>query len=164
VAYRITNNWNVNGSLELGYFDNAFTSISPRQFKQYKFRTAYKPRPWATISGAFNDRERHNTPNNNLDAVAAGESAYFGPINHIDYSRIASVGAMLAPNEHFGLDVNYGYTEVYTATNICFTSGATANTTRRSHIDRQWLAECLPRRLRQGLNHATGGLLCERLS
>ena len=49
VGFVFHNNWNVNGSLELGYFDNAFTSLSPRQFKQYKFRTAYKPRPWATI-------------------------------------------------------------------------------------------------------------------
>ncbi len=125
-AYRVTNNWNVNGSFEVGYFDNAFTSLSPRQFKQYKVRTAYKPKPWATLSAAFNDRERHNNTNNNLDAIASGDSEYFGPINHVDFSRIASVGAMLAPNEHFGLDLNYGYTEVYTATNICFTSGATA--------------------------------------
>jgi len=126
VAYRVTNNWNVNGSVEVGYFDNAFTAVSPRQFKQFKVRTAYKPRPWATISATYNDRERHNNTNNNLDAVASGDSVYYGPINHIDYSRIASVGAMLAPNERYGLDFNYGYTDVYSATNVCFTSGATA--------------------------------------
>jgi len=125
-AYRVTNNWNVNGSVEIGYFDNAFTSVGARQFKQFKVRSAYKPRPWATISAAYNDRERHNNTNNNLDAVAAGQAVYYGPINHVDYSRIASVGAMLAPNEKFGLDFNYGYTDVYTATNICFTSGASA--------------------------------------
>jgi len=126
VAYRVTNNWNVNGSAEVGYFDNAFTAVSPRQFKQFKIRTAYKPKPWATISAAYNDRERHNNTNNNLDAVASGASVYYGPINHIDYSRIASVGAMIAPNEHYGVDFNYGYTDVYTATNICYTSGATS--------------------------------------
>ncbi|KAA6460202.1 hypothetical protein DYQ86_14240 [Acidobacteria bacterium AB60] len=125
-AYRVTNNWNVNGSVEIGYFDNAFTSVGARQFKQYKIRSAYKPRPWATITAAFNDRERHNNTSNNLDAVAAGEAEYYGPINHIDYTRIATVGAMLAPNEKFGLDFSYGYTDVYTATNICYTTGASS--------------------------------------
>ena len=125
-AYRVTDNWNLNGSVEIGYFDNAFTSVGARQFKQFKIRTAYKPRPWATITAAYNDRERHNNTNNALDVVAAGQATYFGPINHIDYSRIASVGAILAPNEKFGLDLSYGYTDVYAATNTCYTSGASA--------------------------------------
>jgi hypothetical protein len=31
----------------------------------------------------------------------------------------------LSPSEHYGLDINYAYSDVYTATNICFLSGAT---------------------------------------
>ena len=37
-----------------------------------------------------------------------------------DHSRIASMGAQLSPNEHYGLDFNYAYSDVYTATNICY--------------------------------------------
>jgi hypothetical protein len=36
------------------------------------------------------------------------------------------VGAVLTPNEHFSFDVNYAYLDVYTSTNICYFSAATA--------------------------------------
>jgi hypothetical protein len=34
-----------------------------------------------------------------------------------------SLGTVLAPNEHYGFDFNYAYTDVYTSTNICYLSG-----------------------------------------
>jgi hypothetical protein len=37
-----------------------------------------------------------------------------------------SLGAVLSPNEHYGLDFNYAYSDVYTATNICYDNGATS--------------------------------------
>jgi hypothetical protein len=86
--------------------------------------TIYRPRTWATVSGAFNDRERHNNTYNNQADVASGAADYVMPIDHVDHSRTASVGVSLFPNEHFGLDMNYAYSDVYTATNICYTSGA----------------------------------------
>jgi hypothetical protein len=82
--------------------------------------------PWATISGAFNDLERHNNTNNNQATVAAGDTTYDGPIGHVDHSRVVSLGAVLAPNERFGLDFNYAYGDVYTATNICYASASAA--------------------------------------
>ena len=68
----------------------------------------------ATISGAYNDLERHNNTNNTGTAFAAG------PLGHVDHSRVLSLGADLMPSEHYGLDLNYAYSNVYTATNICF--------------------------------------------
>ena len=59
-AFRPTTNWSLNGTVEILYDDNAFTPVGPRQTKHYRFHTLYKPKPWATISGAFNDLERHN--------------------------------------------------------------------------------------------------------
>jgi hypothetical protein len=88
--------------------------------------TKYRLKPWATFTGAYNDLERHNNTNNNQSAVAAGDDPYEGPLNHVDRSRVFSVGGMLAPNEHYGLDFNYSYSDVYTATNICYDSGASA--------------------------------------
>jgi len=36
------------------------------------------------------------------------------------------MGAVLSPNEHYGFDFNYAYTDVYMASNICYLNGATA--------------------------------------
>jgi len=123
-AVRPFANWDINGSVEALYADNAFTPVGPRQTRHYRVHTMYRPKPWATISAAFNDLERHNNTNNNASAVAAGDVPYEGPINHVDHSRVFSVGAVLMPNEHYGLDFNYAYSDVYTATNICYDNGA----------------------------------------
>ena len=123
-ALRPTNNWDLNGTAEVLYNDNAFTPLTPRQTRHYRVHTRYRPRPWATLSGAFNDLERHNNTNNNQADVASGAAAYIMPIDHVDHSRVASLGAALFPNDRYGLDFNYSFSDVYTATNICYTSGA----------------------------------------
>ena len=123
-AVRPTANWNINGTVEALYADNAFTPVGPRQTRHYRVHTMYRPRPWATLSGAFNDLERHNNTNNNQSAIAAGDDPYEGPIDHVDHSRVVSLGAVLSPNEHYGIDFNYAYSDVYAATNICYDNGA----------------------------------------
>jgi hypothetical protein len=123
-AVRPTSNWDINGTVEVAYADNAFTPVSPRQTRRFRVHTKYRPKPWATFTGAFSDLERHNNTNNNAAVVAAGDDPWEGPLNHVDSSRSFGVGAVLQPNEHYGLDFNYGYSDVYTATNICYTSGA----------------------------------------
>ena len=122
-ALRPTNNWTLNASVEGAYADNAFTPVGARQLWHYKVRTMYKARPWATISGAYNDIERHNNTNNNEAAVAADLVPYEGPLDHVDYSRVVSVGAALAPNEHYSIDLSYAYSDVYSATNVCYNNG-----------------------------------------
>ena len=119
-ALHPTNNWDLNGSVEILSYDNVFTPVAPRQSKHYRVHTMYKPKTWATITGAFNDLERHNNTNNTGTVSAAG------PLGHEDHTRVVSLGANLAPNEHYGLDLNYTYNDVYTATNICFQGAATA--------------------------------------
>jgi hypothetical protein len=114
VALRPTDNWNVNGSVEMSYADNVFTPVSPRQTKRYRVHTLYRPKSWATLSAAFNDLERHDNTNN------TGTASAVGPLGHEDHTRVFSLGADLMPNEHYGLDLNYAYNDVYTATNICF--------------------------------------------
>jgi hypothetical protein len=123
-ALRPTANWSLNGSVEVLYADNAFTPVGPRQTKHYRVHTVFKPKSWATLSAAFNDLERHNNTNNNQAAVAAGDDPYEGALGHVDYSRVASLGAVLLPNEHYGFTFNYSYSDVYTATNICYDNGA----------------------------------------
>ncbi len=114
-------NWDLNGSVEVGYFDNSFTTVLPRQFKQYRAHTIYRPNGKVTVSGSYSDRERHNNT-----YVGSQDEPYVGPVNHIDYARIGTVTTVISPNEHYSFDVSYSYDRVYAATNICFSSGATA--------------------------------------
>jgi hypothetical protein len=126
VALRPTENWEINGSIEMLYSDNAFTPMTPRQTKQYRVHTIYRPRPWATISGSYNDVEHHNNTNNaQADVAASGGPAYAGPLDHVDYSRVVGLAAELFPNDHYGIDFNYAYSDVYMADNICYLGGAT---------------------------------------
>jgi len=140
-ALRPANHWDLNGTAEVLYDDNAFTPVGPRQTRHYRVHTVYKPKPWATFSGAYNDLERHNNTNNNQATVAlfvppsttpapngtaSTGTPYISQLQHVDHSRVASFGAVIAPNEHYGLDFNYAYSDVYASTNICYLNGATA--------------------------------------
>jgi hypothetical protein len=51
-----------------------------------------------------------------------------GPLQHVDHSRIVSLNADLMPNERYGFDIGYAYSDVYTATNICFLGTASSPT------------------------------------
>ena len=105
------------------YNDNAFTPMGFRQLRHYRVHTIYRPKTWATVSGAFNDLERHNNTNNNQN-FPGNTTPYFGPLDHVDHSRVVSFGAELFPNDHYGLDLNYSYNDVYMADNICFQGAA----------------------------------------
>ncbi len=124
-ALRPTEKWNINGSIGMLYNDNAFTPMTPRQTREYRIHTMFRPKAWATISGAYNDVEHHDNTNN---MGAAGDTAaavaYAGPLAHVDYNRDLSVGAELFPNDHYGIDFNYAYSDAYMADNICYLGGA----------------------------------------
>lgn len=125
-ALRPAANWDVNGTVEIAYADNAFTAVSPRQLKRYRVHTKYRPTNWAVLTGSFSDLERHNNTFNNQENVADGDVIYQGQLKHEDHTRTFGLGASVNPSEYYGVDFNYGYTDVYTATNICYTSGASA--------------------------------------
>lgn len=119
LALRPTSKWDVNGTAEVSYSDNAFTPMGPRQLQHYRVHTLYRMKSWGVISGAYNDMELHNNTGN------AG-AAVDGPLDHVAHSRIASAGAELNPNEHYGFDLNYSFSDVYMADNICYDGGASA--------------------------------------
>ena len=123
VALRPAANWDINGSVEALYNDSAFTPMGFRQLRHYRMHTIYRPKSWATVSGAFNDLERHNNTNNNQN-FPGNTTPYYGPLNHTDHTRVASFGMQLFPNDRYGLDVNYSYNDVYMADNICFQGAA----------------------------------------
>jgi hypothetical protein len=120
IAFRPTLQWRMNGSVELLYDGNALTPLGPRQTRHYRFHTLYKIKPWATLSAAFNDRERHNNTFN------TGVTPIDGPLQHTDYVRNVGIGLTADPNEHYGFDINYDYSDIYISTNACYLNGATA--------------------------------------
>ena len=122
VALRPANNWDLNGSAEVAYADNAFTPMGFRQLQHYRVHTIYRAKSWATISGAFNDLERHNNTSNNLNFP--GTPALPASLEHMDHSRFISFGTELFPNDRYGLDLNYSYSDVYMADNACFQGAA----------------------------------------
>ena len=119
-ALRPTDKWTLNGTLEILYADNAFTPVSPRQTKIYRVHSVYKPRTWASVTTSYLDTERHNNTYN------TGTPEIDGPIQHVDHNRVATVSTDLAPSEHYSFDFSYGYSDVYTSTNICYLNGASA--------------------------------------
>lgn len=118
VAVRPSSQWDINGSAELLYADNVFTPVAPRQLQHYRVHALYRPKTWGTISAAYNDLEIHNNTNN------LGTPSPAGPLDHVAHTRAAALGATLTPSEHYSFEINYGYTDVYTATNICYLGGA----------------------------------------
>jgi len=105
VVFRPNRQWRINGNVEVSYANRTYTQISPEALQHYQFRASYKPRDWATISGSFNDLERKN------DALN---------VNHLDHTRSATIGASLTPNKFFGLDLSYGYIDIFSQTKFCF--------------------------------------------
>ena len=124
IALRPTNQWSINGSVEALYADNAFTPVGLRETQHYRIHTMYRPKTWVTLSGVYNDLEQHNNTNNNQAAVAAGLVTYAGPIDHVAHSRLVSVAGGLFPTERYGIDFNYGYSDVYSSTNVCYDAAA----------------------------------------
>jgi hypothetical protein len=138
IAFRPTPQWRMNGTVELLYDDNALTPIGPRQTRHYRFHTLYKLRPWATLSGAFNDLERHNNTFN------TGVTPIDGPLQHVDHTRNVGVGLTVQPNEHYGFDVNYDYTDISISTNVCYLNGATATLPGTASVNRGGTANICP--------------------
>ena len=107
LALQPTQQWRINAKIELSFDDHAYTQISPRQLYHYYVQSRYKPKPWATITGTFNDLERR-------DNIAL--------VNHLDHIRSLSLGATLMPSPRYGLDLSYGYGDVFSQTTLCYAS------------------------------------------
>ena len=105
VALRPTLQWRINGSIEIMYANRTYVQLAPRAMQHYQIHASYKPKEWATLSGTFNDLETRN----NVQYV-----------NHLAHNRSFTVSASLMPNVHYGIDVNYGYLDVFSQTGICY--------------------------------------------
>ncbi|MGA7158319.1 MAG: hypothetical protein WBY53_15835 [Acidobacteriaceae bacterium] len=129
-ALRPTDHLTLNGTVEVAYDNQAFTPVAPRQTKIYRVHSIYRPKTWATVSASYIDTEHHNNTydNNFVTTTGAPSPSLDGTIDHVDYSRKGSMTLDLAPSQHFAFDFTYGYSDVYTSTNICFDALAATST------------------------------------
>lgn len=125
VALHPASNLELNGSVEMMYNDNVFTPMGFRQMQHYRLHALYRPRAWATVSGAYNDLETHNNTDTNQN-LPGNSFPYFGPLDHVSHSRVATTAVELFPNEHYGVGFDYSFSDVYMADNICFQGAASA--------------------------------------
>jgi len=113
------NNLKINGQVEVSYADAVYVQTAPRALQHYKLRANYKPVKGVTVYGTFNDLERRD----NVSLV-----------NNLNHNRSITLGGSIQPNEHYGVDFNYGYTDVFSQSTICFVYTATQNFTLPSTV------------------------------
>jgi hypothetical protein len=104
---RPTPQWRVNFDVEVMYADNSFTRISPRHLEVYNVRSTYKPRAWLAFSGTFHALESSNDVQT---------------VSYLAHNRDFSLDASISPSEHWSIDLNYGYTGVYSRVIECYAS------------------------------------------
>ena len=95
----------INGDFSIGYNDNSFTRVDPRQVQSYKVHATYKPKMWATIDGAVEIHE-------NRDDVTT--------VSNLEHDRSYSFTTTLMPNERLAISFGYNYWDVYNQADICF--------------------------------------------
>ncbi len=108
----------LNADFVLGYNDNSFTRISPRQVQSYKIHARYNPKPWASLDASVDINE-------NRDNVSE--------VDNIEHVRAYSAVATLSPKSTFWINFGYSYMDIYTQTEICFVdTGSTIFTAANS--------------------------------
>jgi hypothetical protein len=107
IAVRPAAGLRVNFDVDLMTADNVFTRISPRHAQHYRLRSRYQPAPWITSGFSVNIMENRNN------------SAEAGNLQH---NRSYALDAALLPGKRWSADFGYQYTDVFSRTNICFTS------------------------------------------
>ncbi|MGB2590880.1 MAG: hypothetical protein WBG02_09420 [Candidatus Acidiferrum sp.] len=101
----------ITGDMELGYNDAAYTRIDARQMQSYKVHLDYKPRPWATVSGAVEIHE-------NRDNVYQ--------VDNLEHDRSYTFATILTASPRLTVDFGYNYWNVFTQSLICFAYSQTS--------------------------------------
>jgi hypothetical protein len=112
VEARPVDSLRLSADMMIGYNDNSFTRVSPRQLQSYKIHATYSPKPWARIDGAVDIHE-------NRDNVSY--------VNNLEHGRTYSFVTTLSPSSNLWIDFGFHYMDIFTQTAICLAdSGATS--------------------------------------
>jgi hypothetical protein len=102
-------NWRVNADFEVGWANNAYVQIDPRQWQRYNVGSQWQAKSWARLSASFVDWERRDN------------------VTDVDYrahNRAFNAAASFANGSHYGVDLNYSYTDAYSRVTECFADSA----------------------------------------
>lgn len=105
IAARPAPKLRLNADMEVDYADNIFTNIQPRHTQWYRAKAIYNPKNWLNVSASLNIRELRDLE---------------GGLGDMQHNRAISFATVLTPSPHWGISLNYGYQNIYTALNICF--------------------------------------------
>jgi opacity protein-like surface antigen len=117
-----------NADLNIGTADNWEYRTDPRRTMEYKGRLIYTPTRWATLTALGNAQEQRNR-GNDCDPTGAFVKAPCNSTNpvlgtgEVDYNahnRNVGFGATFMPNEKFGFDLAYNYSNIASNSFICY--------------------------------------------
>src|SRR5208282_2147755 len=104
---RPINAWRISFDAEVMGADNVFTRISPRQAKEFRVRSTYKPVSWFHLSGSIR--------------IWEGGDDLTGVDSH-QHDWSYGISAVFDVNEKVALDFSYDYNNVYSQIEICYPS------------------------------------------
>jgi hypothetical protein len=107
IAARPVDALRLNYDMEIMTADDVFTRVSPRHLLHYRLRGRYQPTPWMNLSASVNILENRN------NTVEEG---------NLQHNRSYAFNAVIAKSQKWGTDFGYQYNDVFSRTNICFTS------------------------------------------
>ena len=108
----------VNADVEIATADGAVTRISPRNLQHYKFRSAWKPYRWASLTANLNWLEQRN------NRIAGTFNGGDPDQHHLDHTRTLALAAMLMPSERLSIDIGFDWQDVDSSTESCINLGA----------------------------------------
>jgi hypothetical protein len=102
---RPTSRLRMNFDAEFFVADNSFTRISPRDFKHYKGRIIYEPRPWLNLSLSAN---WYDGGNNTFQ------------INNLQFNHSIGFDVAIEPHHRFGMDFGYDFNDIFSTISVCY--------------------------------------------
>ena len=94
----------INFDVELGFADNSFVRIDPRQWQHDRFRVHYNPAKWINLAATANVYEARNPAEDVRGRL---------------HNQSFSFRAVLARSRRWGLDLSYDYNSIYSRALIC---------------------------------------------
>jgi hypothetical protein len=133
---RPNDKFKVNGDINIGTANNWEYRTDPRRTMHYTARIVYTPTRWATLTAAMTAQEQRNRGNGcdptpsatDKKAVCASTNPVLstGEVDFNAHNRNLSLGATMMPNEKFGFDLAYNYSNIASNSFICYDLAAPA--------------------------------------
>ena len=125
---RPNDKWRANADLNIGTANNWEYRTDPRRTMDYSGRLVYTPTRWATLTASMNAQEQRNRGDGcdptgvvkTAPCTSANPVLNTGEVDFNAHNRNFSIGVSLMPNEKFGFDLAYNYSNIASNSFICY--------------------------------------------